>query len=42
MTSKVSYSHNAEDITTFAPNYKKNGAPEGAAVEPEPFEAEHQ
>ena len=42
MTSEVSYSHNAVDLTVYAANNNKNGAPESAAVEPEPFEAEHQ
>ena len=42
MTSEVSYSHNAVDLTVYAANNTKNGAPESAAVEPEPFEAEHQ
>ena len=42
MTSEVSISHYAVDYTSMAANYNKNSAPESAAVEPEPLEAERQ
>ena len=38
MTSEIVF--DSTTLTSFAANYNKNGAPESAAVEPEPFEAE--